>query len=114
MRTLTNNAHSLNEVLQGQKGFTRVRDGHHAGTCFSWIDDCEWLVSDLENSTCYTVDRIAVVSLLNSADADDGLNQSCLACDLEVPGGEWVVEADSLEDLQQGYGDDLEVIWTQS
>ena len=97
-----------------------VRDGHHLGTLFSWTGD-GWIVVDLENRN-YVGDhsRLAVVSLVASAEdslgfiaADRGLNQCCLACDFEVPGGEWVVDASDLDSLRDTYKDNLEVLWAQ-
>lgn len=57
------------------------------------------------------------MTLAESADqdaADRGLHLTSVACDLEVPGGEWVVDAEDLDALREGYGDDLVVLWEQA
>lgn len=90
-----------------------VRDGHHCGTLFTWVERRLWVVYDLENSRCLGEhDRLAVVTV-NEDEADRGLNQCCLACDLDVTGGEWVVDADELHELRRVYGDTLTVLWEQ-
>ena len=89
------------------------RDGHHKGTLFTWLGE-QWSVVDLENREFHGFhDRLAVVTIGEDVDADDGLNQAALGIDLEVPGGEWVVDADDLEELRETYGDTLEVVWEQ-
>lgn len=93
-----------------------VRDGSHKGTMFSWING-DWIVVDLENRKYLgTVKRLAVVTLDASDDqdrADNGLNQKSLGCDLDTEGGEWVVDADELDNLRESYGDELIVLWEQ-
>lgn len=42
--------------------------------------------------------------------ADDGLNQYCIACDLEAPGGIWVVTSDDYPELVRTYGEALLVV----
>jgi len=118
---LENNAFSLATAI-GSEGHcepaSRIcRDGHHLGTMFSW-DGREWIVVDLENKKFLgTYDRLAVVTLNPDDDesqADRGLNQSSLGCDLECPSGEWVIDADEIEQLQEIYGDNLIVLWEQA
>lgn len=92
-----------------------VCDGHHNGTLFVWRGD-EWIVVDLEGGTLERpCDRLAVVTLDADAERtpDDGLNQRCLGCDLDVPTGEWVVAAESLDGLREDYGEELIVLWEQ-
>lgn len=92
------------------------RDGHHKGTLFTWLPDLKrWSVVDLENRDFLGFhDSLAVVTLLgDEADADCGLNQAALGFDFEVQGGEWVIDAEDLEDLREVYGDSLNVIWEQ-
>lgn len=113
---LINNAASLAEALDCdrhcQPASRIVRDGWHSGTLFTWVDDL-WVVYDLENRACLGEhDRLAVVSLeVPEADADAGLNQCCLGCDLEC--GEWVIDAEDLPDLRETYGAALVVLWEQ-
>ena len=119
MATLTNNAAALASATDGgrhcEPASRIVRDGNHAGTLFTWVDRC-WIVCDLERRTCEEISRLAVVTVTQQNPgedvADNGLNQCCLACDLET--GEWVVDADNeLPDLRQTYGDALQVLWEQ-
>ena len=94
-----------------------VRDGHHDGTMLTWVRN-RWVVYSLDDRESRDeIDRVAVVTLAESADqdaADRGLHLTSVACDLEVPGGEWVVDADDLDALRDGYGDDLVVLWEQA
>ena len=123
MTTLTNNAAALAAAIDAgrhcEPASRIVRDGHHAGTLFTWVDNRRWVVCDLENpARMYGWhDRLAVVTVTQQCRgedvADNGLNQCCLACDLEA--GEWVVNADNdLPDLRQTYGEVLEVLWEQA
>lgn len=120
MTTLTNNAAALATAIDGgrhcEPASRIVRDAHHAGTLFTWVDRC-WVVYDLENRRCLgRHDRLAVVTVTQQQAGDDvadaGLNQCCLACDLEA--GEWVVDAGDLPELRQTYGDVLTVLWEQA
>lgn len=122
MMTLTNNANALASAVDGgrhcEPASRIVRDGSHKGTLFTWIDQYTgWVLYDLENSEPLgRRGRLAVVTLTQQRAGEDaadaGLNQSCLACDLEA--GEWVVDADDLPALRQTYGDALEVLWGQA
>ena len=92
-----------------------VCDGAHFGTMFSWHRD-RWIAVDIENRNFIgTFERLAVVSLASDIelDADNGLNQEALGCDLECPHGEWVVDAEALSDLRETYGEALVVLWEQ-
>lgn len=117
---LNNNALALLRAMDTddhcRPGSVIVRDGSHSGTLFTWVGD-QWIVYDLENQTHRgEYDRIAVVTLEPDGTEDQperGLNQACIACDLEVKYGEWVVDAIDLEDLRERYGDDLVVLWEQ-
>ena len=111
MSELKNNAYVLVQALD-QTSYAVVRDGHHRGTLFAWTGEV-WLVCDLEDmrSTRREAKRIAVVTLHNEADADSGLNQACLGCDLEA--GEWVLDADDIAEMRVAYEDDLESLWEQ-
>lgn len=117
---LTNNAAALAASIDGgrhcEPASRIVRDGAHAGALLTWVDRC-WVVYDLENRQCLgRHDRLAVVTVTQQQAgedvADNGLNQCCLACDLEA--GEWVVDAENLPELRQTYGDILEVLWEQA
>ena len=93
-----------------------VRDGHHSGTMFSWFDG-EWHVLDLENREYIgKFHRLAVVTIEPDGDefqADRGLNQTAIGFDMEVDGGEWIVDADELDNLRETYGEQLTVCWEQ-
>ena len=121
--TLCNNSFSLASAIGSdshcEPASRIVRDGSHFGTMFSWVQE-KWVVVDLENRNFIgTFDRLAVVSLASDEerdeelDADSGLNQAALGCDLDCPQGEWVVDADDLSDLRETYGDALVVLWEQ-
>jgi len=96
-----------------------VSDQDHKGTLFAW-DGRGWLAVDLGNNyvlgRCGRYARLAVVTL-DSPIAPGPINLrtagGCLGCDLDVPWGEWIVDVDDLADLQDYYGDELEVIWQQ-
>lgn len=122
---LDNNAFSLATAVDAdghcEPASRVVCDGHHKGTIFSWFDG-EWIVTDIENREYRGhFDRLAVVSLdydsddlpeVDDADAADyGLNQAMLGCDLDC--GEWVVDAEDLDDLRETYGESLIVLWEQ-
>jgi hypothetical protein len=118
--TLQHNSFALASAI-GQEGHCApaartVRDGHHRGALFAW-DGREWTVVDLENREWTgRYKRLAVVTLHPIDDyeqADDGLNQAALGIDLETPGGEWVIDADDLGELQITYGNGLTVLWIQ-
>jgi hypothetical protein len=119
--TLTNNAAALHAATQCDRhcapATVLVRDGGHKGTILTRVEN-RWVVYCLENREARgEFDRLAVVTLADEAAydaADNGLNQSSVACDLEVPGGEWVVDADDLDALREGYGGDLVVLWEQA
>ena len=107
-----NNAFALNEALS-KKSHLTVRDRWHRGSLFVWTGEV-WVAVDLEKREWIgEYSRLAVVTLVGEADPDNGLNQVCLACDLEVAGGEWIVDAAELCALQEAWGDDLEVLWEQ-
>ena len=117
--TFGNNSFSLRTAISNDRhcepASRIVRDGSHFGTMFSWVQE-KWVVVDLENRNFIgTFDRLAVVSLASDEelDADSGLNQAALGCDLDCPQGEWVVDADDLSDLRETYGDALVVLWEQ-
>lgn len=84
-----------------------VVDGHHKGTSFLWRDD-RWEIVDHEGNKLDYADEIAVVRLEHEADADEGLNQACVGCDLDA--ALWIVPAEALEELA-GYGESLETLW---
>lgn len=118
--TLTNIAAALAAAIDGgrhcEPASRIVLDGQHAGTLFTWVDRF-WIVYDLENRESFgRHDRLAVVTVTQQQAGEDvadaGLNQCCLACDLEA--GEWVVDADDLPELRQTYGDTMEVLWEQA
>ena len=121
-KTLTNNAGGLATAIESgrhcQPVSRIVLDGSHKGTLFTWVDQYTgWIVYDIENRDCLgRHDRLAVVTVTQQQAgedvADNGLNQCCLACDLE--GGEWVVDADDLPELRRTYGDVLTVLWEQA
>lgn len=120
--SLTNNAAALATAIEsGQHCHPAsriVRDGSHKGTLFTWVDHYTgWVVYDIENSEPLgRHDRLVVVTVTQQQAGDDvadnGLNQCCLACDLEA--GEWVVDADDLPELRQTYGDVLTILWEQA
>lgn len=120
-KNITGNAYALSQAMEQEDhcrpGSVIVRDGSHSGTLFTWVGD-SWIVYDLENHDCRgEYGRIAVVTLEPDGTDDQperGLNQVCLACDLEVKHGEWAVDADDLQGLREAYGDDLVVLWEQS
>lgn len=110
---LQNNAFALHKCIGNEShcepAAVIVRDGHHAGTLFAWTGE-DWIVVDLEiRRYVGRVARLAVVTTKEDADPDDGLNQSAIGCDLEVPGGEWIVDAEDLTGLQ----DLIVVLWEQ-
>ncbi len=117
---LTNNSAALHSAFKSDRhcspATVLVGDGHHKGTLLTWVGD-RWVVYCLEGrESLGEFDRLAVVTLAATADhdaAEHGLNQSQVACDLEVPGGEWVVDAGDLDELREGYGTDLIVLWEQ-
>ena len=117
---LDNNSLALARAMDAEEhcrpGSVIVRDGSHAGTLFTWIED-RWIVYDLENRQPRGErDRIAVLTVEPDGDpdqADRGLNQLCLACDLETPRGEWIVDAEDLPELREQYGANLVVLWEQ-
>ena len=117
---LDNNALGLARAMDDEghcrPGSVIVRDGSHSGTLFTWAEG-RWIVYDLENGQPRGErDRIAVVSIEPDGDQDQaerGLNQLCLACDLETPRGEWVVDAEDLPELREQYGANLVVLWEQ-
>jgi hypothetical protein len=119
--TLTNNAAALYAATQSDRhcapATVLVRDGGHKGTILTWVGD-RWVVYSLDDREARDeTDRLAVVTLAGSADqdaADKGLHLTSVACDLEVRGGEWVVDADDLDALREGYGGDLIVLWEQA
>jgi hypothetical protein len=118
---LENNAAALYAATQCDRhcapATVLVRDGGHRGTILTWVGD-KWVVYCLGNHESRgEIDRLAVVTLSDEAGdeaADHGINQSSVACDLEVPGGEWVVDADDLDAIREGYGDYLIVLWEQA
>lgn len=73
---------------------TWVGDAHHKGTDIYYSDRLrKWVVVDLENKAVSFADRLAVYT--SSVDGDEtGLNQACVACDLDGQGF-WVVPLDS-------------------
>jgi hypothetical protein len=92
-----------------------VRDGHHKGTMFSWFEN-KWTALDLENREYLgQCEKLAVVTLCDCDcdDADRGLNQAAWGIDFEVEGGEWVIDAEELDDLREIYGEQLVLIWEQ-
>ena len=117
---LTGNAYALSQAMEQddhcRPGSVIIRDGSHSGTLFTWVGD-QWIVYDLENREHRgEYDRIAVVTLESDGtddQAERGLNQLQIGCDLEVKHGEWVVDVDDLKALRLGYGDDLVVLWEQ-
>jgi hypothetical protein len=116
--TLTNNAAALYAATQSDRhcapATVLVRDGNHDGTLLTWVRN-RWVVYSLDDRESRDeIDRIAVVTLSATADPDAGMNQSTVACDLEVMGGEWVVDTDDLNALREGYGEDLIVLWEQA
>jgi hypothetical protein len=116
--TLTNNAAALYAATQSDRHCAPttvlVRDGNHEGTLLTRVRD-RWVVYSLDDrESREEIDRLAVVTLAAIADPEAGLNQSTIACDLEVSGGEWVVDADDLDALREGYGEDLIVLWEQA
>ena len=116
--TLTNNAAALYAATQSDRhcapATVLVRDGNHAGTLLTWVRD-RWVVYSLDDrDSREEIDRLAVVTLDATANPDAGMNQSTVACDMEVPGGEWVVDADDLDALREDYGGDLIVLWEQA
>ena len=100
----------------GEPAARLVRDGHHSGTLFCWDGD-EWVVTDIENRRYVgTYKKLAVVELIpveggDGNDADNGLNQTQLGCDLDC--GEYVVDADDMDHLRDIYGENLVVLWEQ-
>lgn len=113
---LTGNAYALSQATEQddhcRPGSVIVRDGSHSGTLFTWVGD-SWIVY----GSLGRIDRIAVVTLEPDGtddQADRGLNQIQIGCDLEVKHGEWVVDADDLQSLRDNYGDDLVVLWEQA
>ena len=120
MTDLKNNAFALAEAIGRESHCTPasviVRDGHHRGVLFAWTGEV-WIVVDLENRQWIgEYERLAVVTLHNEADPDNGLNQVCLACDLETPNGEWVLDAEALAEIRHNEtynDDDLESLWEQ-
>lgn len=120
MTNLTNNAAELASAIEDcrrcEPASRIVGDGWHAGTLFTYVDDRHWIVCDLQQLTSEKIDRLAVATVKQQQRGEDaaewGLNQCCLACDLET--GEWVVDADDLPELRQIYGDVLEVLWEQA
>ena len=121
MQTLTNNARHLATAIENDRhcepASRIVRDGQHDGTLFTWLGR-EWVVYDLDNhQLCCRCDRLAVVSLHSddSDDADNGLNQAAIGFDMEAqPHGEWVIDAEDIDSLREGYGDKLVVLWEQA
>lgn len=116
MATTSSNARSLITAMTAPDDGTipcrLITDGHHNGTLFAWTGG-GWVVTDLEREKCLgSFGRLAVVSLdTMEADADAGLNQTAIGFDMDV--GEWVVNADDLDDLQDTYGAALVVLWEQ-
>jgi len=119
--TLTNNAAALYAATQSDRhcepATVLVRDGHHDGTLLTWVRN-RWVVYSLDGrESLGEIDRLAVVTLDRNADpdaADNGLNQTQIACDLEVLGGEWIVDADELDSLRDTYGETLVLLWEQN
>lgn len=92
-----------------------VRDQYGPGTILTFFDG-RWIATPLDWAAApiKKAARLAVVAHTHPEDsADNGLNQSALAMDMEIEGGEWIVDADDLDDLRGGYGEALEVIWEQ-
>lgn len=118
--SLNHNSYVLARAMEQddhcRPGSVIVRDGSHSGTLFTWVGD-SWIVYDLEGcNSLGRIDSIAVVTLEPDGtddQAERGLNQTCIACDLEVKHGEWVVDAEDLPGLRDAYGDDLVVLWEQ-
>lgn len=78
-----------------------IGDSHHKGTNFYWQERLEqWVVVDLENELVSTHDRLALVRC--EGDADEGLNQECLGCDLDGA-GLWLVDAEYVDECDEGY-----------
>lgn len=123
---LDHNTLALEEAVSaGEPTTVVVGDGQHRGTALFLDTSCSdpgvWWVLDLEGRKFRgRIARLAVVTLYPSlddsaddADPDDGLNQAACAVDLEVPGGEWVVDAEGLPALLEQYGEALGVLWVQ-
>lgn len=82
---------------------TWVGDAHHKGTSVFWSDHRDrWIFVDHENPDVTEVEHFAAVRLLAEGDADDGLNQAMLACDLDGP-GLWLIPVDALDDFDVDY-----------
>lgn len=78
-----------------------IGDGAHQGTDFYWHERGEqWVVVDFERRTISMHDRIALVRC--NGDADAGLNQECLGCDLDGH-GLWLVDMEFVEESEEGY-----------
>ena len=104
---------TTNELKASGYTFTKdgraewIGDAQHRGTEVFWSEHRQrWVLVDLENEALQIVERIAVVRC--NGDAEEGLNQNCLACDLEGQ-GLWIVDADYLDDCDEGYLDVIAV-----
>ena len=83
-----------------------VTDGNQSGTDVFWSErQSRWVFVDYNNSSVSYAERIAAVRLCEGQDPEEGLNQNCLACDLDGP-GLWIVDAE----CEDGY---VETIFTE-
>lgn len=102
------------EVRGHERSTWLVRDSGHLGTLLTWLEDSsEWLAVTLDGAPEVSRhDELAEVRLdcdpeqANEPDADCGLNQACVACDLEGD-GYWLVDALCLDELREVYGERL-------
>lgn len=73
---------------------TVIRDGSTRGVVVSYTGR-DWAVLDLDRREVSFNASLALVTTDADADADEcGLNEIALGCDLEAPGGVWLVPGD--------------------
>jgi hypothetical protein len=95
--------------LSDHDGLPFVGDGHWAGAYVVSAADRGWLVIDRETRSVVPAGRLVLCGLDDpDADPDDGLNQACLAADLDGD-GLWLVDGDEVAELLERYGVDLEI-----
>ena len=77
-----------------------IGDAHHKGADVYFSERRkQWVVVDLENREVNFADRLVVYRSAKDGD-ETGLNQTCVACDLDGQYGYWVVPHDKGDEIE--------------